>query len=542
MAGFIQRNRVFVMSVAAWMILSLMLSACSSSGAGEGGSSSDSKGKPEMSVTIYDRGAIPREEGTYEKNRWTQWINDNGPVTAKFVQIPRTGSQDKLNILMASGEAPDLILEYDPVFRNQLYNKKQILPLDDLIEKYSVEYKAMLEEYPILKKLAMKADGKMYEIGTTTDEMSTQYYLFIRKDWLQKLNLQMPTTTEELFQVAKAFTEMDPNGNGSKDELGINLSLAGNTAIDHMFGAVPWVLEGNQMVRDWERTKAANAYKKQLFEAGTVDKDYLTDTTGQKAIQDWVTGKLGIFIAWKANALNVGTMETLLKNQPNAEVVPLPLPKSKYGQYNPQLIAPVKTTGVINADAKNPEAVIKYIDFIVSDEAGKTLRYGIEGQNHKIVDGCPDVSEFTEINKTQLAWNTDYYQLLYPVYRFHTCEEKMKNLSTPERVKLDELKTASHQIYLSPDRPMAHFILPEYMPPLSRELSMVETNVNKPMLDIWTKAVIGGSSYKIDQAEADARSAWEKGGGKQLEDFYSKWYSENKDQVVLSKDLYTLLK
>ena len=41
----------------------------------------------------------------------------------------------------------------------------------------------------------------------------------IRKDWVDKLGLAMPATTDELFEVLKAFQEQDANGNGEADEV-----------------------------------------------------------------------------------------------------------------------------------------------------------------------------------------------------------------------------------------------------------------------------------------------------------------------------------
>jgi len=42
---------------------------------------------------------------------------------------------------------------------------------------------------------------------------------FFNQDWLKKLGLKMPTTTEEFYKVLKAFKEKDPNGNGKADEI-----------------------------------------------------------------------------------------------------------------------------------------------------------------------------------------------------------------------------------------------------------------------------------------------------------------------------------
>lgn len=102
----------------------------------------------------------------------------------------------------------------------------------------------------------------MYEFGTTEAELGSQFYLLIRNDWLKKLNLQMPQTIDDLYNVAKAFTEDDPNGNHKKDEYGINLSSFSGGGVNQMFGAVNWTLKDGQMIHDWDRFKAANAFKK----------------------------------------------------------------------------------------------------------------------------------------------------------------------------------------------------------------------------------------------------------------------------------------
>ena len=93
---------------------------------------------------MYDRGAVPASEGTYEENRWTKWINQNGPVNVKYIPILRSESTKKLNVLFASGSAPDIVNEYNTPFRDSLYDQKQLLPIDDIL-KYMPEYQKLLD-------------------------------------------------------------------------------------------------------------------------------------------------------------------------------------------------------------------------------------------------------------------------------------------------------------------------------------------------------------------------------------------------------------
>ena len=161
-------------------LMAISASACSSSGDGgtssqasSGGSSAAASGESSgpqeergsITATVYDRGNVPTSEGTTEDNRWTKWINENGPVDVTFVAIPRTGSGEKLNVLFASGTAPDLIFEYAPSVKTPLYQQKQLMPIDDMIENYSTNYKALTEQYPELLKAGKMDDGQTYQFG-----------------------------------------------------------------------------------------------------------------------------------------------------------------------------------------------------------------------------------------------------------------------------------------------------------------------------------------------------------------------------------------
>ena len=137
------------------------------------------------------------------------------------------------------------------------------MPLNDLIDKNSVEYKKVLQDYPALKKVATSPDGKMYKIGRVLESFPS-YAVFVRADWLKKLNLDVPKTTEDLYKVAKAFAEQDPDGNGKKDTYGMALSFRSEFAIDMMFGK-PVELYGlvnDQPSRAYEHAKLATEFKK----------------------------------------------------------------------------------------------------------------------------------------------------------------------------------------------------------------------------------------------------------------------------------------
>lgn len=519
------------------LAMTVVMSGCSGGGSQQQGQEPGSKKKENITVSVYDRGLVPESEGTIEKNRWTEWINENGPANVKFVAIPRNDATAKLTTLFASGSAPDLIFEYSNTLRDQLYSQKQLLSVDDLIEKHSTTYKKLLEEYPLLKSVATMPDGKMYSFGKING-LQTNHALYLRADWLKQVNKEVPKTTEELYEVLKAFTEQDPDGNGIQDTYGTSLAYITSHIINAMFQNVRWVVEDGQLVRDWERAKAATEFRKRLYDEGLVDKDFLTDKGGQKAQQDWVNGKIGMWGGQTNGPAWFQIYESLKKNNPSAEVIVIPLPESPFGQFSPTIQNPVQLTAMINAQAKNPEAVMEYIDFISSESAGKTLKYGLEGTHS--TQGSNGCQTFVDKDKAKELSYTDDFRMLYSPVLEGKCGkyEETLNQGIPVEKEFYDLVKMADEAYLTPERPIADITHGEHMPTPPEDIQMIVSSVNKQIDDLWNKAIVSGPSYTADQAMTEAKTLWDKAGGKQVEEWYAKWYSENKDTALLRDKLY----
>ncbi|MDF2927625.1 MAG: hypothetical protein K0R57_6539 [Paenibacillaceae bacterium] len=540
-----------------WTAAALALSVMAAAGCSGNGESGTEKATPgagtqapekrgSISMSIYDRGNVPAEEGTIDNNRWTKWMNENGPADIKFVPIPRSESLQKLNVLFASGTAPDLILEFDRSYLSQLYTQKQLLPLDDLIAKHSTEYKKRLEEYPLIKKATTMPDGKMYNLARPYN-VDPQHFLYIRADWLKKLNLQAPATPEELQAVARAFTEQDPDGNGKKDTEGIGLSFVSGMVLNHMFGTgftlngtdqYPWVVENGKVVHDWERIKGALSFQKQIYDAGYGDKDFVTDKNGQKQFQNWVSGKIGIR-GGSMGGTDVKGYETLKKNVPEAEVLVIALPKTSFGQFSPMLNTPVQFTGGINAAAKDPVSVMKVVDFMASPEHEMAITNGIEGVHYKKgANGCAEQLDYDKYRK-EVSYALDLNMLSN--FAPDGCSSLDKKLNpTAAEKEMGELLVKARELYVTPERPMPGITMKEFLPILPQELDQINSNANKTILDLANKLIVSGGSYTPDQFIQESKAVWEKAGGARVDEYIDKWYQENKDTAILMKDIYQM--
>ncbi|SDD63917.1 putative aldouronate transport system substrate-binding protein [Paenibacillus sp. UNCCL117] len=536
-------KKSIVISLTAALSLAAVAAGCST-GAKDPGKTGDSKEpapsnqRGSITVSIYDRGQIPKEEGTYAENRWTKWVNENGPVNVKYVPVPRNESQQKFSMMFAAGEAPDLIQEFDNAFVNTLWGQKQLLPLNDLIDKHSTEYKALLQKFPQISKLATKPDGKMYEFSRITkpEVLAT---MVIRKDWLDKLNLKVPETMEELYNVADAFANKDPDGNGKKDTFGINLSQSSSYYVDAMFQNEMFIIENGELIRQFDRIKPAYEFKKKLFENGIVDKDFLTDKNGQKAEQDFASGRLGIFLAY--NTVVSKNFDTLKKANPNAEIIAMPFPKSQFGQFGPEINPALQLTASINASAKDPVAVMKYVDFMVKQSTVDVFTNGIEGVHYKKDgNGCAQPIDAAK-NKTELSYVNDY-KLFMPLYLVKSCLVGGRSEYSTNPLDQEWIKIAKEmdKIYLDPSRPHPGFTHAKFRPSLDKDLNTIFNDGWNNMNDIMAKTIVSGSSYTVDQGVKDVKDAWDKAGGKKLEDWYKNWYKENKSSWLFMDDVYKM--
>lgn len=480
--------------------------------------------KKEISVLILDRSKCSTDEGTMESNRWTEWINENSPVKVNWVAVPRTESVSKTNALFATDSAPDLVWEFGKSFMDNLYQQGVIQPVDEYIELYSTEYKAYLEEHSDLIPYLTEEDGQMYSFTSARDQLAVvNHAMWIRQDWLDNLGLEMPTTVEELYEVARAFTEDDPDGNGVDDTYGITFNYNFSGIMKALFG----LPEKDIIVEDGEVSfwTGSEAYRqciemwKKMYENGIIDPEYITDTNYERQTQLLTTGKAGIYMAsydiesqWRA----------LKENCPEAELVPLESVAAPdgnvYGLY--QESSPFRCI-CMNANADDPEACIEFIDWMLS-EGWYTLTYGFEGEHYTLVDGIPQTID-ADKNSEELA-----YAYEYPIVMAREIEDLDKYLKTTAAtddlsqeyagLKALSIETALANEYRR-DVPYA---------PVLDELTAYSTEVGTASSAIESQ-MITDPSYSVDQGMEDLLAAMESAGAESALKAIQEWYDTNRD-------------
>ncbi len=171
----------------------------------------------------------------YADNEFTKWLEEKTNIHLEFDIPPMAEAQQKLNLMLASDDLPEVIIGCN-IRLDQLQilaEQGLVLPLNGYIDEYGDEFKQVYETFPQVEGLITLLDGNVYGLPHINDcyHCSMSQKMWVYKPWLDKLGLETPTTTEEFYQMLKAFKEQDPNGNGKADEI----PLSGT--IDSLFGA-----------------------------------------------------------------------------------------------------------------------------------------------------------------------------------------------------------------------------------------------------------------------------------------------------------------
>ncbi|MFC5649279.1 extracellular solute-binding protein [Paenibacillus solisilvae] len=387
------------------MILAALLLAGCSQGGNEAGSSAASTGgtaaKTEqvtLKVGIFDRGNSPAGV-TVTDNYWTDHVQKNfgdpNNIKVEFVPIPRTDATDKVNVMMSSGDAPDIVFANTNVLTSYGYAKDGgLLALDELIDQYGPNLKKYLA--PTLER--GKVDGVQYSIpGRRVN--TGKYENLIRLDWLDKLGLPMPQTTDEVYQALKAFKEKDPGQTGGKViPLGFSLTPASIEPIVWSFihdgltdeqrytlsesMGYPLLLPGH---------KDAVQFLNKLYNEGLMSPDFALDKDEKQVFQDVMTGKVGMYSDNLGNSYNAtpGIAKVLTQNVSGAKLVPVDPYTNNAGKHLKPEYDPTGFYLMVPASSKRGAEAIKYLDWMAQPEVLFTLMNGVEGEDYKLADGVP---------------------------------------------------------------------------------------------------------------------------------------------------------
>ena len=316
--------------------------------------------------------------------------------------------KERKSLIFASQDLPDIIIATPQNFDTgdiiTYAGAKQLIPLNELLDKYAPNYMGLLGKYPESRKL-YAPDGNMYGLngtfaGGNLDTLGAR--CFLNTAWLQKAGLDMPQTYEEFYEALVAMRDGDLDGNGVDDTIplsgtnnqySVDPFVAGPLGIPFTSVASRWMTEGDKIVY----VPASDIYveylkrMKQLFDEKLLDQEYFTQNEEQLRAKGAAI-QLG---AYSAHFVMTGSTDPEVYGQ--YEVInPL---TSEFNEEKVWYGDAVRMPNIFITSAnKYPEATIRYFDYAFSDE-GSRLFTG------------PDYGEWE--GEGGLKWNEDHTQCEY---------------------------------------------------------------------------------------------------------------------------------
>ena len=335
----------------------------------------------ELTLSIYGKqGAIHADWATMDFFNKYQEISG---IKLDFQQVPSQGYGEAKALMFASGEYADMLvapsLTGSEIIR---YGEEGVLiPLEDLLAQYAPNYTALMEKYPDIEGRITAPDGHIYALAAiiAVNAARTEK-IWCNTAWLEANNLAVPTTFEELETVLRAFKSYDANGNGEADEIPLaaaDLSfyldtMAGMFGLQYQFGQEMNLSEDGTTLTCWltsDNFKSLLEWSNKMYTEGLLDPDMFTQEYSEFNAK--MSGQMmGIFFNQADDAFDSTNFQGIAPMAGMSE--------KQYVQSGP--VGRDMGTFAITCDCENPEAAIRWIDYLFSDEGSYLMRYGIEGK------------------------------------------------------------------------------------------------------------------------------------------------------------------
>ena len=297
---------------------------------------------------------------------------------------------EQLNLRIAAGDMPDMFTPWNGV-ETELIANGALLDLTDLLPEKAPH---LWESIPGDVWDAVKANdptgqNRIYVIPQVMSYGRNG--AMIRKDWLDQVGLEVPTSNEELIAAMKAFKDAG---------LGVENSPLITKSFTYFYN---WIKDGtsedelakyldlNVAPFTWEATKNYLQDANTKYNEGLIDPEFYLTTDDSLAKGKFVSGQCATYSFYMSNGTDV--FDSLKANDPNAEVAVLGSTVSNtvadgYTAHYYEYPSYGMIMG-INANATDEEraATYMFLDWMSQPENLTYLQHGIEGETYNMVDG-----------------------------------------------------------------------------------------------------------------------------------------------------------
>lgn len=332
------------------------------------------------------------------------WMEEQTNIHIEWDAIPRSGdSKTKWVLMLNSGEKlPDIMLGMSITHDEKyLYGSQGFfLPMNDYIEKQGFYINDVLKASPMFVKESAGPDGNVYVLTAYEEcyHCGVAQKVWYNQIWLDNLDMEVPTTTEEFRDMLRAFKTQDPNQNGKADEL----PFSGFTG---SWRTKPWPflmnafiytndndmlnVEGDKIIASFVQPewREGMRYINSLFEEELIDEQmFVRDSSALKQLVEGEYNRVGAAPAGHRGMLGAYRGEMEGGSGDFRALTPLKGPKGHqtagYFPFGPKQ----SDSAAITKDSMYPEAVYKWLDLTYSQDFSIRNWFGELGKNWKWPD------------------------------------------------------------------------------------------------------------------------------------------------------------
>lgn len=352
---------------------------------------------------------------------WKKYEEMTG-VDVEWDTVSKSTRSEAVHTALTNNQQYDLIMrcKLSSTRLTTYGNAGLILDLakDDLLKKNAPNCWAYLQSHPDTLASVMNPDGTIYALPQVNSgaELRVGVKIFVNKKWLERVNMDLPTTTDEFREMLVAFKEQDANGNGDpNDEIPLcsvdwsNLQYAlygsfglGNRGMHNMSVDCDPVTDGARFIEGSDEYRDFLEYLNGLYTDGLLDNQMFTMTNEQ----------------WKSNISNdkVGVFPMT-----NLALIPsdktddwVAIDQALTGPNGDKMWTGIRanfhSTGaaLIPSTCSNPELVLQWLDYFWTDEGTLFYHMGVEGETYTVLeDGTYDYLPkiYNEMSENNLPYD-----------------------------------------------------------------------------------------------------------------------------------------
>ncbi|WP_276947766.1 extracellular solute-binding protein [Acetatifactor muris] len=367
-----------------------------------------------VSVMLSDNSQQPKRQDAPAHEEIFRKTN----IQLEFQIVPAASYEEKQSVVLGTNNFPDVIYLQNGTKDIVQYGTSGIFePLMQYVNEETMpNFYKFWQQYPDMKKYLL--EGELYAFPVVArDESAAGFGPVIRMDLLEKHDIPIPQTFDELLEALAKLHEIYPD----------TIPWTGRKGTPQLLATTAYMLGSGMggrtdgMYYDFDEKKyifgpASENFKEVLgylnkaYEMGVLDPEFAT-TTDEQMDSKLSSGKSLFYLDNSGFGANYTAKLNQIEGYEDARFQVLPIPENSFGNRRAVAYA-ADLPGrfyAINASAENKEEIIKLIDWLYSREGSDITNYGVEGISFEYgEDGEPHFIE-DYVMQFKGAEPSDYY-------------------------------------------------------------------------------------------------------------------------------------